>query len=171
MKQFYKTVFLDMDGVLSDLDKHVRNLIGKSLHEFPTSQEGWDAIQLYNDTFFTDMQPMSDAHELVGEVLDLAGTYGFHIAILTAVPKIGRMPTARIQKHQWINDHFPEFSGSFNIGPHAQHKQFHCIPGDILIDDSMMNIDQWNNVDGYGIYHRSAKESLAKLLRHLEKQT
>ena len=169
MKQFYKTIFLDMDGVLSDLDKHVRKLIGKSLHEFGSSQEGWDAVQPYKDNFFTDMDPMPDAHNLVQGVLDIAGQFDLAISVLTAVPKIGRMPTARIQKHYWIDEHFPEFSGSFNIGPHAQHKQFHCIPGDILIDDNIQNIVQWDNVGGYGIYHSSAEDSLAKLRKHLEK--
>lgn len=168
MKHQYKTLFLDMDGVLSDFDSHVRHLLGKSLHDFNTSQEGWDAVQPYKDTFFTDMLPLPDAHSLVQEVLDLAGDYGFHIAVLTAIPKIGRMPSARLQKHCWINKYFPEFSGSFNIGPHAEHKQFHCIAGDILIDDSIMNIDQWQAVGGIGIYHTSAIESISMLEKHLK---
>lgn len=165
----HNTIFLDMDGVLSDLDKHVRSLIGKSLHEFPTSQEGWDAVQPYNDTFFRDMEPMPDAYELYDGVQDAAMAYGFAVCVLTAIPKLGRMPTARLQKHQWIDNHFPNLSCDFHIGPHAQHKQLHCIPGDILIDDNMMNIDQWNAVGGFGIYHTSAFESLAILQKHLEK--
>ena len=165
----YKTIFLDMDGVLSDLDSHVRGLIGKSLHEFDTSQEGWGAVQPYVDTFFKYMQPMWDADILVGGVSALATEYRYKVAILTAVPKVGRIPTARIQKLDWIYKHFPELSCNFNIGPHAQHKQFHCIPGDILIDDNIMNIDQWNAVGGFGIYHTSADDSLAKLRKYLEK--
>ena len=165
----YKTIFLDMDGVLSDLDSHVRKLIKKSLHEFPTSQEGWDAVQPYKDTFFRDMNPMPDAWDLVDGVFSAATQHDLGVAVLTAIPKLGRMPDARIQKYLWIDEHFPEFSCVFNIGPHAQHKQFHCIPGDILIDDNMMNIDQWNSVGGFGIYHTSAVESLAILRKHLEK--
>ena len=165
----YNTIFLDMDGVLADFDSHVQELLGKSLHDFPTSQEGWDAMQPYKDTFFKSLKPMPDANDLFDGVRDAAFAKNMSIAVLTAIPKLGRMPQSRIHKHCWIDEYFPELSCFFNIGPHAQHKQFHCIPGDILIDDNMMNIDQWNSVGGFGIYHTSAEDSLAKLRKHLEK--
>ena len=164
----YKTIFLDMDGVLSDFDKQYKFLTGLDFHSFAHRQDAWDSIGPYTDKFFQDMHPMSDAYDLVEGVHTLADRYGCEVAVLTAIPKIGRIPTARIQKLAWINNYFPEFSCTFNIGPHAQHKQLHCIPGDILIDDSPKNIPQWFDVGGFGILHSSAEDSLARLRKHLE---
>lgn len=158
-----------MDGVLSDFDTHYRNLTGIDFHSFERRQDAWNTLKPHNDTFFQDMPEMADAKELVWGVRCLAMDYDYSVAILTAIPKIGRIPTARTQKHFWIDEHFNELSCAFNIGPHAQHKQLHCIPGDILIDDSPKNIPQWNDVGGFGILHTSAADSLAKLRKHLEK--
>ena len=165
----YKTIFLDMDGVLCDFESHYMQLTGKDFHSFEHRQEGWDFIEPYKEVFFETMPTMPDTYDLVDGVEELAEQYNCTVAILTAVPKIGRIPTARIQKYNWINGYFPQFSCTFNIGPHAQHKQFHCIPGDILIDDSPKNIPQWNDVGGFGILHSSAVDSLARLKLHLEK--
>jgi 5'-nucleotidase len=167
----YKTIFLDMDGVLCDFNGHYKSLTGKDFHSFEHRQDAWDLLVPFNDTFFEYLPQLPDAKYLVAGVEELAIEYGCAMAILTAIPKIGRIATARIQKHDWINEHFPNLSCKFNIGPHAQHKQFHCIPGDVLIDDAMRNIQQWANVDGFGILHTSAEESLSSLRKHLEKST
>ena len=167
----YNTIYLDMDGVLADFDSAVKNLLGKSLHDFPTSQEGWDAMEPYKETFFSSLEPMPDAFDLVEGVTAYASMRGMNVAVLTAVPRLNRFPGVHIDKREWIRMYFPMLYNDFNIGPYAVHKQLHCYPGDVLIDDNIKNIDQWNDVGGFGIYHTSATESLALLRKHLEKQT
>lgn len=159
----YNTIFLDMDGVLADFDAKIVELLGVKLGSFSTSAAGWDAIAPYKHELFSQLEPMPDAYELYDGVRELAYTNKMDVAVLTAIPKYGRMPYARIQKYEWIQDFFPEIGHRFNIGPYAEHKQLHCIPGDILIDDNLMNIEQWNSVGGFGIYHTSALDSLKQL--------
>lgn len=163
------TVYLDMDGVLADFDKKAIELVGKRLYDFPTSKEGWDAIN-HVPEIYSLLEPMPDADELVNGVFQLQSDYDycFNVGVLTAIPKIGRIPDAKIHKREWIRNYYPALLMDFNIGPHAVDKQKHCRPGDVLIDDSGMNIPQWNNAGGYGILHTSAVISLVKLEDYLK---
>ena len=49
------------------------------------------------------------------------------------------------------------------IGPFAKDKANHCKPKDILIDDSLLNIQQWTEAGGYGILHVSFQQSIVDL--------
>lgn len=160
-------VNIDMDGVLADFDRFAIEILGHKFDLFPTSQAAWDAMKDHQDIYLK-LQPMPDANELVRGIYDLRDEYEFHIAILTAIPKIGRIPLAALHKRIWLDQWFPELNFDFNIGPHAEHKQLHCIVGDVLIDDSDKNIPQWNSRDGYGILHTSAAKSLAELEAYLK---
>lgn len=161
------TVYLDMDGVLADFDAKTIELIGKRLYDFPTSKEGWDAIN-HVPEIYSLLEPMPDADELVNGVFGLRQFHEFNVGVLTAIPKIGRIPDAKIHKRRWIEIYYPKLLNDFNIGPHAQDKQKHCRAGDVLIDDSGKNIPQWNAAGGYGILHTSASKSLSELEQYLK---
>jgi 5'(3')-deoxyribonucleotidase len=164
----YKNIiFLDMDGVLADFDRYCLETIGKSLSTFPDSESGWAALGQDKYTMFRHLKPMEDAHILVDGVIKLAHEYRYHVGVLTAIPKIGRVPLAKRHKKEWLYNHFPELLDDFNIGPYAEDKQKHCVVGDILIDDSHLNIPQWIDVGGVGILHTSAINSLVELETHL----
>jgi 5'(3')-deoxyribonucleotidase len=160
------TVYVDMDGVIADFDKKTKELIGKSLDEFPTSAEGWAAMNNHKD-IYSLLEPMPDALELIEGILDLRKIYDFRLEVLTAIPKIGRIPTAKQDKVYWIEKHFPGIFDQFNIGPNAEHKQYHCVTDDVLIDDSVQNIPQWNSKGGLGILHTRASDSLLELYGYL----
>lgn len=164
------TVYLDMDGVLADFDKKSIELIGKPLRLFPDSKSGWEAMHPHKN-IYEILDKMEDADELVDGVFTLKEKYNFNVGVLTAIPKIGKIPNAKIHKVAWIEKHYPRLSSNFNIGPHAQHKQFHARKGDVLIDDSTMNIPQWNDAGGYGILHTSAKLSLELLANYFRSIT
>lgn len=160
------TVYVDMDGVLADFNIKTKELIGKSLDDFATSAEGWAAMENHKD-IYSLLSRMPDANNLVDGILGLRCYYPFNLEVLTAIPKIGRIPFAKQHKIAWINKFYPGVFSSFNIGPHAEHKQYHCVEGDVLIDDSVRNIPQWNSKGGFGILHTSAKESLEQLSAYL----
>ncbi len=160
------TVYLDMDGCIPDFDSKTIELIGKRLRDFPDSASGWAAMENHKD-IYSLLDKMPDADELVYGVQRLSYEFNFEIGVLTAIPKIGRIPLARQHKREWLKKHYPFLLENFQIGPHAEHKQFHCVPGDVLIDDSEMNIPQWNDRGGCGILHIDAKTSLEQLNRYL----
>jgi hypothetical protein len=103
-------------------------------------------------------------------IWDLIGDFdseAIRLEVLTAIPKIGRIPTAKEDKRKWLDKYFDaDFSGyfdAFNIGPLAEHKQYHCTGNDILIDDKLRNITQWRDRGGIGIHHTSAEQTLKEL--------
>lgn len=160
-------IYLDQDQVLADFDEYCISTIGKSLSTFPDSESGWAALGQDKYTMFRHLKPMKDAKVLVDGVIKLAHEYRYHVGVLTAIPKIGRVPLAKRHKKEWLFNHFPHLLDDFNIGPYAEDKQKHCVVGDILIDDSHLNIPQWINVGGVGILHTSAINSLVELETYL----
>lgn len=153
-------IYLDLDQTLTAFDKRIVELLGKKLSEFPRSRMGWDALGKHLDTLFLDLEPLPDAKILVDSVYTLASEYGYLVGVLTAIPKVIEVPLVVEHKKLWLAKHFPQLLEDFNIGPYAVDKQNHCNPGDILIDDSHLNIPQWNAKGGYGILHTSADTSI-----------
>lgn len=56
-----------------------------------------------------------------------------------------------------------------NFGPYAKDKQYHCEVGDILIDDSSINIEQWRARGGIGILHTSTDDTIEQLRKLYER--
>jgi hypothetical protein len=164
------TVYLDCDGVLADFNRYAIEKLGKMFNTFPDSQSAWDAMHKHQNVYM-DLEPMPDAFDLVKGVFELKKDFGFRVGVLTAIPKIGRIPEARQHKIYWILKHFPELRENFAIGPHAEHKQYHCRAGDVLIDDSQKNIPQWNSKSGFGILHTSASQSISELSYYFNELT
>lgn len=159
-----KILNLDLDGVIVDLDTLVRERTGTHWKEQPSSSKMWAIIREVIPDMFVIANPMKDAKQLVAGVLAFADENGLTVEILTAVPKLATFPQAVEQKKQWLSMHFPELAAlKFKIGPHAVDKQKHAGPGDILIDDNHMNIEQWDAAGGIAIYHKNATSSLAAL--------
>ena len=161
---------LDLDGVIADFDKRVVSILGRSLTSYPDSQSGWDALGDYKYQMYILLEPMPDAHILVDGVYALADQYGCTVGTLTALPQKGRVPLAEPHKKEWLSRRFPRMLENFKIGPHAVDKQNHCEVGDVLIDDSKLNIPQWNAKGGKGILHTDAETSLAELRKYLQER-
>lgn len=159
-------IYLDMDNCITNFDKRVLEILGKPMSAFPKAKVAWEAMGDKLDTLFLDLEPMPDAQLLVDEVFSIAKYYQYSVGVLTAIPKVIEVPLAAEHKKQWLSKHFPQLLEDFNIGPYAIDKQNHCVPGDILIDDSILNIPQWTAKGGYGILHTSANRSI-QLLRGL----
>ena len=142
--------------------------MGCTLNELPSRTDGWVALGDHKLDMFAKLDPLPDAHVLVQGVVEAAEAYGYQVGVLTALPKLGRVPNAEQHKREWVEKHFPELLENFRIGPYAEDKQHHYQEGDILIDDSTMNIPQWLAKGGCGILHTSAEKSLAELRAYLE---
>lgn len=151
-------IYLDMDGVLVDFELGVIQLLGKVFND------DWDTLP---ESFFKNLPKQPDADYLVDRVMFSSWEFGYNVGILTAIPRRRFFPLAEQHKREWIEENYP-FIKIFKTGPYAVDKQTHCKPGDILIDDSHLNIPQWNAVGGHGILHKSAKNSYAQLLQILE---
>lgn len=146
-------IYLDCDGVLADFDKRAEGILGMPTREYEQvhgEDTFWDRLYAV-DHFFTEMDPLQDAHELVDAVKHL------NPIILTGHP---RGYWALEQKMTWRDKHF---TGIPMITCRSVDKRKFCRPGDILVDDWHKYSHLWQKAGGIFVYHTSAKESISKL--------
>lgn len=155
-------IYLDMDGVLVDLDAEVYNRTGYKFGEL-TPKEMWKLLNdVAPDLFFT-AKKMHDADDLVYKVMEYAKKFNYEVGILTALPMQKSFVNAKADKIKWLQKHYPQLLKNFKVGPFAKNKKDHAKIGDILIDDLEKNIIDWNNVGGIGVLHKSADETLKNI--------
>ena len=157
-------IYIDMDGVLADFDRGVRELCGME----PTDQSVrsprqddlmWEKIRQV-DHFYDRLELMPGAKEMFDAVY---GKYGDRCEILTGIPKEKRkILTAGEDKEAWMKRILSE-KIVVNICLRAQ-KIKKCTGADaVLIDDLQENIDEWNAAGGIGILHVSAEQTMKAL--------
>jgi len=161
------TIYLDMDGVVADFDSIVVEIIGHR-HEpnvrYPDDQ--WHKILAYQ-RLYRDLPLCKDARLLVTQVLYIANKYKMDVKFLSAIPKNNDFPWAPYDKVNWAQKYFPMIP--VWLGPYSQDKQKYSKPGEILIDDRKINIEQWNKKGGFGILHQGdADNTITKLKKFLE---
>lgn len=164
-------IYLDMDGVLANFNGAMIKYFGAPFDQLGNgdSIERWKLISNGLPNVYSVLDSLPDADLLVDGVLTISDEYGCGVGILTAIPKYGRLPNAEQHKREWLLQRWPSLLFNFKIGPYAVDKQKHARPGDILIDDSPLNIPQWNNVGGIGILHQNAVDSLHLLQNHMKR--
>lgn len=151
-------IYLDMDGVLVDLDRHVESLHGTFMRDMTKEQRNRLWMEDFDPAWFRDAPPMPDMDRLLKYV---TGRYK-NIRMLTALPN--RRPDMALESmrakvewaHRHVGHHIP-----VTFGPFAIDKQKHCLaPTSILIDDNRQNIAQWGKVGGIAIFHENADTTI-----------
>ena len=118
------TLFVDMDGVLADFDRHHETVFGWHPNKADDNVD-WGAVRAVKD-FFAEIPPMADLPQLWARI-DATSPI-----VLTGVPQL--VEEAADNKRAWV---------AKNLGAHIEvrcclsgEKHQHAKPGDILIDDS-----------------------------------
>ena len=149
-------IYCDMDGVLADFEKGVKDMIGGKF-----SDARWDELP---DDFFLQLEPMKDAKQL----WDFIGKYDPFI--LTAIPRSSRGPIsaraaddkARFMK-RWFGidqkDMYPvQRKNKANFAMDGRDGR-----PNILIDDHLGNIQEFRKARGIGVHHKSASNTIKQL--------
>lgn len=148
-----RNLFLDLDGVLADFDKHYETEFGiKTDRNKPAPKGFWERITKHG-RFFLDLPMTTDAREL------WEGAKKLHPnpIILTGLTHVASEVT-EAHKRKWVAKHIsPEVH--VIVCP-SKDKRLHGKPGDILVDDWTKYRDLWEGMGGIFILHRSARESL-----------
>ncbi len=159
-------IYFDMDGVLADFNRGVRELCGMEApdQEKPDPEKDnlmWERIRK-TDHFYDRLELMPGAKEMFDTVY---GTYGERCEILTGIPKENKgILTAEQDKRAWMKRVLSE-DVVVNVC-YRKEKIRKCTgPDAVLIDDLEKNIREWKEKGGTGILHRSAEETLAELRR------
>lgn len=164
-----RRINIDMDHVVADFNRHYAVLTGVEWTSVKDAKARWDKLVGKEEFFFANLPAYEGAKEFVKAITELARAHGLEVRFLTAVPRLMPFPTAPAEKCQWVREKL-DSQLEVVIGPYAPDKQKHCRPGDILIDDNYMNIDQWRAAGGVGILHTDLAVSLAELRAELEKE-
>lgn len=153
-------IYCDMDGVLVDFLTGAEKVLG---HHFDAPyNDKKDKIArkakiASHDNFWVDLPPMKDFKSL-WKVID---KYDAHI--LTAYAEWD--PSSIEGKKLWVKKHLNLPMDRFHA-VRREEKQDYAKDGDkknILIDDYIKNIKEFDNADGIGIHHVSARVTLLKL--------
>lgn len=144
-------VYLDLDGVMADFDRHYADLFGH-YHKAIPDDELWSKIHSMPD-FFRTMPVMDGARTAFGYLSALCdSSYLGHLSILTACPKSAYAHVAR-QKRDWVREHLSPFVTVLPTAGGTSKPLFMHAPGDILIDDFERNCSAWSKAGGLAILH------------------
>lgn len=156
-------IFVDMDGVLTDFQKKMSEIIGE-----PHDESRYDADPQYRKRMwkaFADYQKqggevwyeldfLPDANQLLKfiqrhqpEILSAAGA---------------SKHKGKDQKERWVRENIP-FPIKTNIVPSAADKRQFAGPKHILIDDKEKALGPWRAAGGIGILHTSAVSTIKQL--------
>ena len=136
-----KIINIDLDNVVANFEKGFLLATGKEFDSFETPQARWEAMRGREEGFFYGLEAYPGAGEFVAEVESLAKKFGCQSRFLTAIPMLLPFPTGGAEKTRWVRDIILS-KQDVVIAPFSKDKVSHCKVGDILIDDSIMNIDQ-----------------------------
>lgn len=151
-----RQLFIDLDGVMADMDGTYEKMWGIRLNRHMTSDPPnmWENIK-GADRFYYNLPLMPDAMELWDGALKLHP----NPAILTGVSV--HTPDADADKRAWVAKH---------LGAHvpvytslSKNKRDHGKPGDVLVDDWFKWQHRWVDMGGLFVLHTSARDSLEKL--------
>lgn len=144
------TIYIDMDRVLVDYDSFIEEQFG---HLFPDGKiddsEIVEHLQKV-DHLYLNLPPMPYAQRLIRQ----ATWHTQDVQILSALPSRWTIAHAEEDKREWIAKHFPNEKLVCNISNSANPKWKWAKAGDILIDDKLSNILDWQKLgNGNGIHH------------------
>lgn len=146
-------LFLDCDGVLADFEQGCMDVLGSLPTPF---EEHWGEDLMWHQLentpdFFTNLNPMTDAFDLVDAVKHL------NPIILTGRP---RGIWAEEQKLKWRDKYFPELE---MIVCRSRDKKKYAKPGDVIVDDWKKWRHLWVEAGGIWVLHTSAQNSIYEL--------
>lgn len=143
---------LDMDGVVADFSLYVSKLLGRqvSWNNKDLTAEEW--VTLSKQThIFAELPLIPESIELVLMAKKIAQDFNMGVRFLTAIPSRVVVPSAESDKRYWVEKYFPGIP--MEIGPFSEDKQNWCAPLDILVDDKIQNVTQWQNKGGISVFH------------------
>ena len=164
MRPFFKrqsnTIYVDLDGVLSDFQKFIVEHIGRPYPIAGDDPEMWDFVSR-TEHIFLNLDPTPYAFELWEHV----NSFGERVEILSAIPRKANVPTAFEDKRAWVDKYLgPDVIVKF--GPYSCDKWKHATRGDLLIDDHPKNVTEWiNNGGGIAVLHEDFKSTQAAVTR------
>jgi hypothetical protein len=149
-----KTIYLDMDGVLTDFDKKWFELYSEHPRR-SKNRNNWKNFIL-NEGFKT-LPTFPDWDKLIASVVNT----GANIEILTSSGGEEFHSIVADQKKFWLKSHNIDFP--VNVVPGRRFKKDFANPSTLLIDDTQDVVMAFHDAGGYAIQHTSFELTLPML--------
>jgi hypothetical protein len=144
-------IFLDMDGVIADFDRHYKELYRMSPREADQKKEFYKLFDHFiANEHFAKLPMLQDAKIL----LSYLDSTGIPVEILSSTSSEKRHEPIAKQKTEWLREHGIHYP--INLVPGKRLKRNYAKPDHLLIDDTSQNIDQWREDGGIAILHTDA---------------
>jgi 5'(3')-deoxyribonucleotidase len=156
---------VDMDGVTADFNSHYLRITGKPFSNQEKAQVRWDRLRGKEIGFYRGISPFWGAYSFI---VDLKEQFpDCHVRLLSAKPSLLEFPTIEAEKKEWSERILGPDLELVMAQSSATKYQF-ANPGDLLIDDNPLNIQQWNAAKGIGILHTTFENDLEYVKRILK---
>ena len=157
MEKDYK-IYVDLDGVMADLDKLVKERTGLTFDQLRASGSGFTQFvasqREEGNTIFDELDKMPGADYLWAYVVK----HTPDILTATGYPE----EKAKAEKIRWVMDNLSGYDKILTtISGADKHK--YAAPNHILIDDRDKAILPWRKAGGIGILHTSAADTISQL--------
>jgi 5'(3')-deoxyribonucleotidase len=159
-----KTLYLDMDGVLTDFENHWVSLFGRTALQSRDKKEfigDWDTF--IETKQFEQLPWHKTGQELLLFVRSLPN---IHIEMLTSSGGKKHHDKVKSQKEVWLKTNGIAYKPNVVAG--RRLKAEYATSDTILIDDTPDVIESFNKAGGIGILHYDLEVTKTKLLTALE---
>ena len=158
IKETLPHVYVDMDGVIVNLEKGAFKVHGKQLSDVKRP-ERWDKISDTKD-FWKDLEWMPGSKKLWNFLKP------YKPSIMSAYAK--NEPNSAQGKEDWLKKNVEKLPRSrINLVMRSDKQRFardgRTQAPNILIDDHEKNIREWESKGGIGIHHTSVERTIARL--------
>lgn len=165
IKEYERIVNVDLDGVICDFDSHASEIVGLPIDKFD-EPEMWAAIDAHGKSkFFAEMPWMPGGKELWNFVV----SNFLNVRILSALGKTDVVDKqTSTGKMEWLRHNIPDLPSDDIILVQNKHRKRHYAkPGDIMIDDTDVVIQEWLKKGGIGILHKTSQDTISKLKEYV----
>lgn len=139
-------LFLDLDGVMADLEGDYLNRFGHPMDEAESKAKMWSSINGIEDYFY-HLPMMAGALEFYRDIKR------YDPIILTSCPT-SRYAEVATQKMRWVRKNLDPDVLVITVDGSDRKQYFVQHKGDILVDDYGKNCREWASAGGTAIQHR-----------------
>ena len=149
-------IYCDLDQVLVAFMKSADKAVGGSFVTAP-KDERWKAVQ-QTKGFWANLDWMPNAKRLYTFIIK------YDVHVLSAFT--GRDPTSKVGKMKWLKKNTKFIRSKIHLVLRSQKQAFaKNVDGEpnVLIDDYIKNINEWEAKGGIGIHHTNVGKTITKL--------